>query len=93
MKRALKEYDISGVSTTIPFCLSVMENSEFQEGNYDTHYVQNHFKPNSNSLNEDIRSIALVSSLIKRNYKTETSSKTSVIEHQSDGWWEQRKKV
>lgn len=93
MKRALKEYDISGVSTTIPFCLTVMESREFQEGNYDTHYVQNHFNPGKSSLKDDISIIALVSSLIKKVNGTATESQATVEKHQSDGWWEQRKSV
>lgn len=93
MKRALSEYEISGVSTTIPFCISVMENSFFQEGNYDTHYVQNHFLPGKNSLINEISILALLSSLIKKNIKTATESEQIVINKQSDGWWEQRKSV
>lgn len=93
MKRALYEYDISGVSTTISFCLSVMRNKEFQDGNYDTHYVQNHFKPGKGSLNDDINIVALVSSLIKKEKITDGVSQTTIKEHQSDAWWEQRKSV
>lgn len=93
MIRALYEYDISGVSTTIPFCISVMENRVFQEGKYDTHYVQNHFKTGNSTLKDDISIIALVSSLIKKENKPVTASQTTVNEHQTDGWWEQRKQV
>ena len=93
MKRALIEYDISGVSTTIPFCISVMENREFQEGNYDTHYVQNHFKPDESSLKGVNSIIALVSSLIKKENRTETAIHNNLNEHRSSGWWEQRKSV
>ncbi len=44
MKTALSEYKITGVKTTIPFCLWVMNNKFFREGKYDTHFIQNHFK-------------------------------------------------
>jgi acetyl/propionyl-CoA carboxylase alpha subunit len=40
MKRALEEYQITGVRTTIPFGLYVMENKAFQSGNYDTSFVE-----------------------------------------------------
>ena len=39
MKRALGEYRISGVQTTIPFCLAVMENEDFISGDYHTGFV------------------------------------------------------
>ncbi|MFQ5824578.1 MAG: acetyl-CoA carboxylase biotin carboxylase subunit [bacterium] len=43
MKRALKEYQIRGVETTIPFCLMVMNNEKFVSGNFDTHFIENEF--------------------------------------------------
>ena len=39
MKRALKEYRIAGVKTTIPFCLAVMEHPHFVSGDYHTGFV------------------------------------------------------
>ncbi|CUT02009.1 acetyl-CoA carboxylase biotin carboxylase subunit [Candidatus Chrysopegis kryptomonas] len=50
MKTALSEYKIFGVKTTIPFCLWVMNNEHFRQGKYDTHFIQNYFKPSE--LNE-----------------------------------------
>ncbi len=43
MIRALEEYQISGIQTTIPFCKYVMEHPVFQSGVYDTHFVKDHF--------------------------------------------------
>lgn len=40
MKRALREFQIEGVETTIPFLLQIMENRDFVEGTIDTHFVQ-----------------------------------------------------
>jgi acetyl-CoA carboxylase biotin carboxylase subunit len=39
MKRALKEYQISGIKTTIPFCLLVLDHEAFRKGKYDTRFV------------------------------------------------------
>ncbi len=39
MKRALREYRIAGVKTTIPFCLKVMEDADFIKGDYHTGFV------------------------------------------------------
>ena len=36
MQRALQEFIIEGVKTTIPFHLALMENEEFRSGKYDT---------------------------------------------------------
>lgn len=43
MKRALEEYRITGVPTTIPFGLFVMDNEAFRRGDFDTGFVQNEF--------------------------------------------------
>ena len=43
MIRALKEYHLTGVKTTIAFCLAVMENKNFQNGDFDTHFVDQEF--------------------------------------------------
>jgi len=40
MKRALSEYRISGVATTIPFHLKVMNNEKFKEGKIHTHFIE-----------------------------------------------------
>ncbi|MCB9169342.1 MAG: acetyl-CoA carboxylase biotin carboxylase subunit [Flavobacteriales bacterium] len=44
MERAIDEYLISGVSTTLPFCRYVMGHNAFRSGRYDTHFVRDHFK-------------------------------------------------
>src|SRR6266568_5604453 len=36
MRRALGEYLITGIKTTIPFLSAIMRNSEFRQGKYDT---------------------------------------------------------
>ncbi len=47
MLRALEEYEISGCRTTIPFCRYVLSHKDFLEGDYDTHFVPDHFEPES----------------------------------------------
>ncbi len=39
MRRALGEYLITGIKTTIPFLSAIMRNPDFRNGNYDTGYV------------------------------------------------------
>ncbi|MCP4217485.1 MAG: acetyl-CoA carboxylase biotin carboxylase subunit [bacterium] len=39
MKRALREFHIEGIKTTIPFHLEVMKNKEFLSGQYTTDFV------------------------------------------------------
>jgi propionyl-CoA carboxylase alpha chain len=64
MKRALEEYDLQGVNTTIPFCHFVMTNNQFQSGDYDTHFIDKHFSPDHlikyHSIDESLAAIAAV---------------------------------
>jgi len=41
MKRALDEFDIKGIQTTIPFFRKIFLNKNFQKGDIDTHFLDN----------------------------------------------------
>lgn len=43
MKRALSEYIIEGVETTIPFYLEVLNNENYQKGNVTTAFIEENF--------------------------------------------------
>ena len=60
MKRAIGEYNIVGPSTTLPFGKFVMNHEAFVTGNYDTKFVEQHFKPTAAELTEDEAMIAAV---------------------------------
>lgn len=40
MRRALDEFVIEGIKTTIPFHLKLMDNKRFQKGDYNTHFLE-----------------------------------------------------
>jgi acetyl-CoA carboxylase biotin carboxylase subunit len=39
MQRALKEYEVAGIKTTLPFFREVMQDEEFREGKLDTAFI------------------------------------------------------
>lgn len=41
MRRALYEYKITGVKTSIKYLERIMNNQNFIDGNYDTHFIEN----------------------------------------------------
>ena len=45
MIRAIEEYQITGIETTLPFCRLVMEHPAFISGQFDTKFIEKHFKP------------------------------------------------
>lgn len=49
MSRALSEYIIQGIKTTIPFQLSIMKDEQFRSGKYHTGYVEQFLKSGGGS--------------------------------------------
>ena len=45
MSRAVKDYEISGIQTTLEFGAFVMNHESFISGDFDTHFVAKHFNP------------------------------------------------
>src|SRR5438874_4798924 len=59
MRRALDEYYITGIKTTVPFHSAIMRNAEFRNGTYDTGFVERvmssenfELKPTASRLHE-----------------------------------------
>lgn len=45
MLRAIKEYRITGITTTLAFCAYVLKHAAFTSGNFDTKFVEKFFDP------------------------------------------------
>lgn len=43
MIRAINDYEITGLETTLGFCRFVMEHEAFRSGQFDTHFVEKYF--------------------------------------------------
>lgn len=44
MKRSLFEFKVEGIKTTIPFYLQILNNPYFVEGEFSTHFIENHLR-------------------------------------------------
>jgi len=53
MIRAIEEYDISGIKTTLSFGKFVMQHEAFRSGAFDTHFVAKYFKADSIRSGDD----------------------------------------
>ena len=85
MLRAIQDYQITGVETTLPFCSFVLKHDAFVSGKFDTGFIKNYFKPEyltkTTAEEEEIAAIfgAYVSSQQAKkalNIVTETTSKS-----------------
>lgn len=69
MLRAIEEYEISGVETTLDFCDFALRHEAFVSGDFDTKFVEKFFRPemlNSNDPEEEKLAIALAAHLFNQ---------------------------
>ena len=67
MERALGEYEVAGVTTTIPFCRFAMGHEAFRTGQFSTHFVDQHFEPKTLAPDgEDRDAIAALAATLYR---------------------------
>ncbi len=64
LRRALMEYRIAGVKTSIPFHLGLMDTPRFQWGQFDTRFLETHSPPVTDDIEEHRRIAALISAML-----------------------------
>ncbi len=92
MKRAIGDYKISGIETTLSFAQFVMNHDAFVSGNYDTHFVENYFKPeylNASNGTEEIGAL-VVARLLELKHQ-QTTVKIKQPGNNSVSNWRQRR--
>jgi acetyl-CoA carboxylase biotin carboxylase subunit len=73
MVRAIDDYRIVGVETTLPFCKFVLQHEAFVKGEFDTHFISKYFKPDM--LNKSDSSEAEIAALFAALSLMDTSKK------------------
>jgi acetyl-CoA carboxylase biotin carboxylase subunit len=77
MIRAIDEYQITGIQTTLPFCKYTINHSEFRGGKFDTNFVKNHFKPENLEPDNTDEANSLIAALAVK-MLSEVQNNTSV---------------
>lgn len=97
MQRAIEEYDITGIQTTLMFGSFVMQHPAFISGNFNTHFVNKYFNteapefPETQEADADTALIAAVVALKNLIKKNEASSPI-VSPAVQNNWFKNRKK-
>ena len=65
MQRALSEYAVKGIKTTIPFHARMMKNEKFIAGDIDTNFIDTQFEPQDKARVKPNEDIALIAAAIK----------------------------
>ena len=77
MIRAIDEYQITGIQTTLAFGKFVMQHEAFVSGNFDTHFVSNYFVPEHLLVQED-EDEAMIAALIGSNFMNSHSQSVTL---------------
>lgn len=92
MIRAIDEYTITGIQTTLAFGKYVMQHPAFVSGDFDTHFVSKYFTPdNLKSVDEEEAMIAAVMAASFMKTQTNSDVLTDVVAYDSS-WKNNRKK-
>ncbi len=90
MKRALREYKINGVKTTIPFCELVMYHPEFVNGTYDINFVAKHYLGPESKLSLP-ESTAIASALVSEVQLPDKHDIINTNRYPESKWKQQRR--
>ncbi len=85
MRRALQEYEVGGIKTTIPFFREIMEDGEFIEGKLDTGFIsrfnERKVKTEPSEIETDLALIAAV--LAAENNRKSNENNSQPVKNQS----------
>ena len=84
MKSAIRDYQIEGVSTTMPFGIFVMEHEAFISGQFDTHFVKNYYTPDLIKARQ--KANAEAAALVALKFWQERQKQLRPVEHKSTSW-------
>jgi acetyl-CoA carboxylase, biotin carboxylase subunit len=90
MIRAIDEYEITGLETTLGFCKFVMQHDAFRSGNFDTRFVENYFKPEvlQPKPNDDEQ---LIAALLATTLSAEKASNTTPATQSKTSLWKRNR--
>lgn len=93
MIRAIDEYQITGITTTLGFGRFVMQHEAFTSGNFDTHFVKKYFSPEV--LQESHKDEAIIAAMVMEQLlsKKKVSITAPVETVEASNWIKNRKQI
>jgi propionyl-CoA carboxylase alpha chain len=88
--RAIDEYEITGVQTTLGFCKYVLQHEAFTSGNFDTKFVEMYFKPEVLSPPPTADEELIAAALAVLASQNETKKVAVVPQQQASKWKKNR---
>ncbi len=95
LRRAIKEYIITGIETTLSFGEFVLTHEAFKSGKFDTHFIQKYFNPEEIASpeisNEELSVLASAAVSFFLQNKSENISAVSATSSHNNHWYQSRK--
>lgn len=89
LTRAIDEYKITGVATTLSFCKFAINHEAFVSGDFDTHFVAKYFKPEMLHESSDEHAKAIAAFLALTNdadQNTNSSEGNEAVNNSASNW-------
>jgi acetyl-CoA carboxylase biotin carboxylase subunit len=84
MLAAIKEYNIEGVSTTLPFGTFVLGHAAFVSGNFDTNFVKQYYTPEK--IQEKQKANAEIAAMVALKYWLQQQQIIKPVDNKSTSW-------
>ncbi|MGI8668320.1 MAG: acetyl-CoA carboxylase biotin carboxylase subunit [Aridibacter sp.] len=86
MRRALREYEVGGIKTTLPFFREIMEDEVFIEGNLDTGFISAfNERRKENEPDETVRDMAIIASALA-NFDKQAKATHQTVANNPSRW-------
>ncbi|MBX7095328.1 MAG: acetyl-CoA carboxylase biotin carboxylase subunit [Flavobacteriales bacterium] len=91
MLRAIREYEITGVETTLKFCAFALKHEAFVSGKFDTNFVKHYFVPGTlhQEKADEMEAAAIVANFLQT--KAVRSTQSVKADATSETAWKKRK--
>jgi len=78
LRRALREYEVGGIKTTIPFFQEIVEDEEFIAGNLDTDFITRfNQRKKEKEIDETTRDLAVIATVLAQKRSRQIAPKTT----------------
>ncbi len=84
MRRALREYRVDGIRTTIPFYLAMMDNEKFRAAEFDTGFIDRYL---SDLIHPDIPEDYVDAAIVVAAIRALEDSEKAVLPRQAESKW------
>ena len=89
MRRALREYEVGGIKTTLPFFREVMDDPEFVEGKLDTGFIERFMTRRENEPPLEIqKDMAIIAAALRVRESTSSGKVPRSNSHAKSNWAE-----